>query len=110
MTYETFKQIIDLQITHHKRIQSLCELKVDLIETFAEQDRVVEMLWKEVLTEYGYDWLTWYLYDKDGVSGKPRIELRAWDSDQNEVCKDLKGLWEYLTQEKYFKVELVDSK
>jgi hypothetical protein len=110
MKYETFKQIIDLQIAHHKRIQSLYKLKVDLIETFEEQEKAMGLLWRGILTEYGYDWLSWYLYEKNGISGKPRIELRAWDSDQNEICKDLKGLWEYLTQEKYFKVELVDSK
>ena len=103
MTYKAFKAIIDLQVAHHKKIQALCRLKVDLIETFSEQEKAVELLWEAILTEYGYDWLCWYLYEKDGISGKPRAELSAWDDEKNEICKDLKGLWEYLTKEKYFK-------
>ena len=104
MTYKAFKQIIDLQIAHTKRVKALYDLKLDLIETFEEQERAIELLWKELLTEFGYDWLSWYLYEKDGVSGKPRATLSAWDEEKNEICKDLKGLWKYLTKEKYFKI------
>lgn len=104
MTYKAFKAIIDLQVAHHKKIQALCRLKVDLIEAFDEQDKANQLLWQEVLTEFGYDWLSWYLYEKDGVSGKPRKDLTAWDDEKLEICKDLKGLWEYLTKEKYFKI------
>jgi hypothetical protein len=110
MTYKAFKAIIDLQVAHHKKIQALCRLKVDLIEAFDEQDKALQLLWQEVLTEYGYDWLSWFLYEKDGVSGKPREDLTAWDEEKGEICKDLKGLWEYLTKEEYFKIELVDQK
>ena len=104
MTYKAFKQIIDLQITHTKRVRAFYDLKLDLIETFEEQERAIELLWKELLTEFGCDWLNWYLYEKDGISGKPRAELSAWDEEKNEICKDLKGLWKYLTKEKYFKI------
>ena len=110
MTYKAFKQIIDLQIAHTKRVRAFYDLKLDLIETFSEQEKAVELLWEAILTEYGYDWLCWYLYEKDGVGGKPRADLQAWDKEENEICKDLKGLWEYLTKEKYFKIQLVDSK
>ena len=110
MTYEKFKEILNLQIAHHKRILALSKLKVDLIETFDEQDKAIQLLWKEVLTEYGYDWLSWYLYEKDFISGKLRKDLKAWDSDKKEICKDLKGLWEYLTKEGYFVNQLADSK
>jgi hypothetical protein len=105
MTYENFKQIIDLQVAHHKRIHDLCLLKVDLIETFFEQQKVVELLWESVLTADGYDWLCWYLYEKDGIKGKPRQNLSAWDENKNEICKDLKGLYDYLIRENYFKTQ-----
>ena len=105
MTYKTFKQIIDLQIDHHKRIKALYDLRMDVIDVFGEEERATELLWKELLTEFGYDWLSWYLYEKDGISGKPREDLQAWDDDKNEICKDLKGLWEYLTKEKYFNIQ-----
>jgi hypothetical protein len=110
MTYKAFKEIVDLQVAHHKRIQALYKLRVDLIETFSEQEKVIELLWESVLTEYGYDWLCWYLYEKDGISGKPKEHLTAWDEEKNEIVKDLRGLYDYLIKEKYFRFQLVDSK
>ena len=107
MTYKAFKQIIDLQIAHTQRVRAFYDLKLDLIETFEEQDRAVELLWKELLTEFGYDWLSWYLYEKDGISGKPRKDLKAWDKENKEICKDLKGLWKYLIKEEYFVNQLL---
>ena len=110
MEYEKFKQLIDLQIAHRKRVQALYKLKVDLIETFDEQYKVVDLLWQEVLTEFGYDWLMWYLYEKNGVSGEPRADLQAWDDEKNEICKDVRGLWEYLIKEEYFVNQLIVRK
>ena len=107
MTYEKFKEVVELQIAHHKKIQALYKLKVDLIEAFDEQNKANQLLWQEVLTEFGYDWLSWYLYEKDGISGNPRAELSAWDEEKNEICKDIKSLWKYLTKEKYFKIQLL---
>lgn len=101
MIYEKFKQIISLQITQHNRVLALSRLGVDLAETFSEESLATELLWKEVLTEHGYDWLSWYLYEKDGISGKPRKDLKAWDK-KKEICKDLQGLYAYLVKEEYF--------
>jgi hypothetical protein len=110
MTYKAFKAIVDLQIAHHKKIQALCKLKVDLIEAFDEQDKAIQLLWQEVLTGFGYDWLSWFLYEKGGIEGKPREDLSAWDKDNKEICKDLKGLWTYLIKEEHFINQLLDSK
>lgn len=110
MTYEKFKEIINLQIAHHNRILALSKLKVDLIEIFGDQSKLNELLWQEVLTEHGYDWLCWYLYEKDGISGKPRKDLKAWDKEKREICKDLKSLWTYLVKEEYFVNQLLDRK
>lgn len=107
MTYEKFKEIINLQIAHHNRILALSKLKVDLVELFDEQDKAIQLLWQEVLTEFGYDWLSWFLYEKDGISGEPRADLQAWDNEKNEICKDVKELWEYLKRENYFKIQPV---
>jgi len=57
------------------------------------------------LTEEGYDWLGWYLYEKDGISGKPRKDFQAWDHEEKEICKDLKGLWKYLKDYSYFRLQ-----
>lgn len=103
MTYKDFKQIIDWQIVHSQKIDKLYNLKINLLEAFEEQDKVIDALWKQVLTADGDDWLGWYLYEKEGISGKPRKDFRAHDGDV-EICKDIKGLYDYLNKNKYFKI------
>ena len=103
MTYAQFKQIIDWQIAHSQNIDKLYNMGINLIEAFDEQEKVIDALWKQVLTENGKDWLSWYLYEKDGINGKPNKDLKAHDGDV-EICKDIKGLYEYLSKNKYFKI------
>jgi hypothetical protein len=103
MTYAQFKQIIDWQIAHSQNIDKLYNLKINLIEAFDEQEKVIDALWKQVLTANGDEWLGWYLYEKDGISGKPRKDMKAHDGEV-EICKDIKGLYEYLSKQKYFKI------
>ena len=103
MTYAQFKQIIDWQIAHSQKMDKLYKLNINLIEAFDEQEKVIDALWNKVLTENGKDWLSWYLYEKDGISGKPKKNMKAHDGDV-EICKDIKGLYDYLSKQKYFKI------
>jgi hypothetical protein len=102
MKYEKFKAIIDYQISHNNKMDEIYKCKVDLLDVMNDIQRAVEVLWEELLTEDGNGWLNWYLYDKDGISGKPREDLTANDIDGKEICKDLKGLHAFLVKEKYF--------
>ena len=101
MEYKLFKQIIDLQIAHSQKIDNLYKLKIDLLEAFDEQEKVIDLLWKQVLTTNGDEWLGLYLYEKDCISGKPKKDFKAHDGDV-EICKDVKGLYDYLSKQKYF--------
>ena len=103
MKYEKFKQIIDYQISHNNKMDEIYKCKIDLLDVMNDIQRAVELLWEEVLTEDGNDWLNWYLYEKEGFSGNPREDLNATDKDGKEICKDLKGLHEFLVKEDYFK-------
>lgn len=102
MKYEKFKQIIDFQISHNNKMDEIYKCKIDLLDVMNDIQRAVELLWDELLTEDGAGWLNWYLYEKDGISGKPREDLTA-DDNGVEICKDLKGLHEYLVKQDYFK-------
>ena len=102
---KTFEEAITLMIKHTKRLRKLYELKVDLVDAFEEYDQVINLLWENILTEYGMDWLSWYLYEKDGISGSPRADLKGYDNNK-EICKDIKGLYKYLSKNKYFKTKL----
>jgi len=94
MNYEKFKQIIDLQIAHNKRVDELYALKIDTIEFFNELGRANELIWTEVLTENGDYHLCYYLYEMNGMYGTP---------DLNEEYKDIKELYDYLIENKGFK-------
>jgi hypothetical protein len=102
MKYEKFKAIIDYQIGHNNKMDEIYKCKIDLLDVMDDIQRAVEVLWGELLTEDGAGWLNWYLYEKDGISGKPREDLTA-DDNGVEICKDLKGLHEFLVKEDYFK-------
>ena len=67
-------------IKHTNRINKLYKLGLDSYEMFDEHDRIINALWKEVLTDEGYDWLSWYLYEKNGISGKPKKYLEATEN------------------------------
>jgi hypothetical protein len=94
MNYEKFKQIIDLQIAHNKRVDELYALKIDTVEFFNELGRANDLLWTEVLTENGDYHLCYYLYEMNGIYGTP---------DLNEEYKDVKELYDYLIENKGFK-------
>lgn len=99
---KTFEEAITLMIKHTERVRKLYELKVDVIDAFDEHEKVINLLWQNILTEQGMDWFSWYLYEKDGISGSPRADLKGYDN-KKEICKDLKGLYKYLSKNKYFK-------
>ena len=94
MNYEKFKQIIDLQIAHNKRVDELYALKIDTVEFFNELGRANDLLWTEVLTENGDYHLCYYLYEMNGMYGTP---------DLNEEYKNIKELYDYLIENKGFK-------
>jgi hypothetical protein len=102
MKYEKFKAIIDYQISHNNKMDEIYKCKIDLLDVMNDIQRAVEVLWEELLTEDGNEWLNWYLYEKDGISGKPRKDFKANDKDGKEICKDIKGLYEFLVKENYF--------
>jgi trans-2-enoyl-CoA reductase len=104
MTYEKFEEIISHMVNHCSRTHKAYELKLDLLEFDEDIQMAVSLLWKQVLTKEGIDWLDWFLYEKDYIHGNLRKDLKAWDADKKEICKDLKSLYKYLVKEKYFLV------
>lgn len=104
MEFESFEKILNLQRDHSKKISDLYVLKVDLLDTFDEMQAAISLLWDEILTVEGADWLSWFLYEKDYIGGELREDLTAWDADKQEICKDLRGLYDHLKESNYFRV------
>ena len=103
MTFEEFKSAVDLMTSHHIKVSKAYDLNIDLIDFSDTQGRLVNVLWGHILTVDGLDWFKWLLYEKDGISGKVKRDMKAY-SGKKEILKDLKGLYNYLTTQKYFKV------
>lgn len=102
MTKETFIKILDLQSEHYKKEQQLHKLGIDTLEFNETIISVVELLWSEVLTECGLDWLSWFMFEKSYISGELREDIKAWDGEI-DIIRDINELYDYLAENKYFK-------
>jgi hypothetical protein len=103
MTFENFKKIIDLMILHTEKMNRSYKNNIDLYDFMDTNNEVIDLLWTELLTSEGIDWLDWFLYEKNYLDdGIGRKDLKAYDNGK-EICKDLKGLYKYLTKYNYFK-------
>jgi hypothetical protein len=104
MKFETFKHLTDLMVEHCQKIDNCYAIGIDLIEVFDAQEVLVHKLWQQILTEEGLDWFDWFMYEKNYIHDfKGREDLTA-SSDGKPICEDLQGLYDYLTENNYFKV------
>lgn len=92
MTFERFESII-LELEKQDKIQSeLYKYNIDLFDFTDSYHQIIDKLIKEIYGEEGHDWFSWFCYENDFG----RKELGAWDENENPICQDVKGLWEYL--------------
>jgi len=104
MNFKDFKECIDNLIEMHEKIHKAYELKIDLIDYTDTYDKTIYILWNQILSEEGNDWLNWYLYEKDGISGNPKEDFKAWDKDGKEICKNIEDLHRFLLENSYFRI------
>ena len=105
MDFKDFKECIDNLIEMHRKSDEAYKLKIDILDYHDEYEKAVTILWSQILTDTGQDWLSWYLYEKNGISGKPRKDMQAWDENGKEICKNLKGLHSFLVESNYFRIQ-----
>lgn len=105
MRYKDFETILYRMHKHHQKLDQAYKLGIDLLDAFSEMEEVNTALWSHVLTEEGKDWLYWFLYEKGYIDDAVgRRDLQAWDENKNLICEDVKGLYDYLMTQKYFRV------
>jgi hypothetical protein len=102
MKYKRFKEVIEKLVNLQKSQSEIYKIGIDLVEREEPYHEIISILWDEILTKEGKDWLEWFLYEKGAINGKPRKDMKAWDKDGKEICKDLKGLHEYLSENNCF--------
>ncbi len=105
MTFERFNETIRLIVKSSQDLSAAYDLGIDLLEFTETQAQIQRHLWSSILTSEGLEWLDWFLYEKDYVSdGIGRPDMNAYH-DGEEIVKDVEGLYQYLTENNYFKCE-----
>jgi len=102
MDFKDFKECIDNLVIMSNKNREAYKIGIDILDYHDPYDKAINILFEQILTEEGMDWLGWYLYEKDGISGNPRKDMKAWDNSK-EICKNLKDLHSYLTRNNYFR-------
>ncbi len=89
MEFKVFEKLIEQIVEAGDKDLAAAQIGIDLIN-FVENYHVISSI---LLTEYygqdGAGWIEWYLYEK-----LDNPELTARDANGNEICHNLKSLWE----------------
>lgn len=110
MTFKEFKTLADLMVEQNRKVSAAYKLNIDLLDFNNSQEVLISNLWSYILTDHGKDWFDWFMYEKNYVhDGIGRADLTANDPN-GPICEDLKGLYEYLVKNNYFKIPVEDAK
>ena len=92
MNFNEFKEVIELLKKVSDRSHNVYGFGVDLLDYDEDFHKTITILLKSIFEEEGYDWISWYLYERDGFDGKT---LSAYDCvDGKEICHNIESLWE----------------
>jgi hypothetical protein len=95
MKLEVFERIIT-QIQHQRdRSFAANKLGIDLISYEEDYSEIIHLLLSAYYGEEGRDWIDWYLYERDSLSGEVN---QAWDKDGNPICYDIPSLWKQVEE------------
>ena len=103
MDYSVFEKCISVMIECNKKNRSAYSLGIDLAEYSENYNKLIDLMWSQVLTDEGLDWINWFLYEKGGINGNLREDINAWDEDKVPICYDLNSLYDYLKKSEYFR-------
>ena len=90
MKFEVFERIVTQIQNQQERSFAINKLGIDLITYDEEYSEVIHLLLSAYYGEVGRDWIDWYLYERDSLSGEIN---QAWDQDNNPICYDIPSLW-----------------
>lgn len=95
MKLEVFEEIIKTIKSQADKNHELYKLGVDLIEYSEGYDKIWSLLLKAYYGKEGEDWITWFLFDRDSITGEPN---QAWDEKGEPICYDVPSLWKHVEE------------
>ena len=87
------------------RITAANKLRIDLTEFMDDDYWVIQHLWNTVLTEEGYGWFSWFMYEKAYLY-ELRDYMKAHDEGK-EICQTLEDLYNYLVTNNHFNTPVI---
>ena len=100
MKRDTFMKCCERMKTASNNIDAVYKLNIDLHEFMDDEHWVVQHLWSVILTPEGYNWFSWFMYEKAYLY-ELREDMKAHDNGK-EVCQTLPDLYEYLVTNNHF--------
>ena len=91
MDFKQFKEIIEGLTKVNARSHVTCQNGIDLMNYDEDYHKIITTLIKSIFDEEGYDWISWFLYERIGFDGKV---LSANDANGNQICNNIKSLWD----------------
>jgi len=95
MKLEVFEEIVKTIKEQSDLNHKLYELGVDLIEYSEPYDKIWSLLLKAYYGKIGEDWISWFIFERDSVSGEPN---QAWDENDEPICYDIPSLWKHVEE------------
>lgn len=93
MTYKVFEELIKRINTVDAKVSAAYDLGIDVINFSDDYNTISSILLTEYYGQEGAGWVEWFIYEKEN-----NPDLKAHDADGNEICYDLKSLWEYVEE------------
>lgn len=100
MTRETFMKTCERMKASTDKVQAAYKLNIDLTEFMDDEAWVTQHLWNVILTKEGYDWFSWFMYEKAYLY-ELRDYMKTHDNDK-EICQTIDDLYDYLVTNNYF--------
>jgi hypothetical protein len=101
MTQDIFMNTCERMKHSRNKMQAAYDLNIDLTEFMDDDAWVIQHLWNVILTPEGYDWFSWFMYEKAYLY-ELREDMKAWDENKNEICQTLSDLYDYLVTNNNF--------
>lgn len=94
---EVFERIVFELKEQQKKLDKAYEAGIDLIDFTGPYESVISMLIGSIYGQEGRDTFDWWCYEKKWGE---RTDLKMTDKDENELCRTIEELHQYLEENK----------
>jgi hypothetical protein len=94
MKYRDFEILINTIQKNRENSHQLYMMGIDVSSYNDDLFKIIDILMEKAFGEINKEWIDWFVYERITPSGEI---LKAHDTEGNEICYDIKSLWEEIT-------------